>query len=447
MTNENNNTQVPSNSNSTTTTTSSSTKRVSSLEVEEGGGGSGRERSYSYEMEEEEFDEAIGLLGTNSGGGRGRSRSYEEYHDDYNSSLQGRMNSRTAWIWWGITIFFVLSLSALVRDVEEQETAGGGMTSSSYSSSSLSNSNNHQHTKNLNIQCKNDDDDLEEEEEQQQQVLVDDWNDLKTLKYEPWTKTYDQVKAKIIDWKAKQYLPYIHDGDSILEIGCSGNGMNMYITLEILKKNGKLSTLQVYDNCPTKKATIATSSLLKNHPEVLPKQQQVMTNTICTGNPLDMSNYVPSNIFDFVFTGTVDLSWVMNNNHDGVYSELVENKNEKEDILCSENMIKVEELQDLTNDIYYKWLQEMVRVTRPGGRIVIENVSPPLCSTTTTTTKRSNNNDSRSSTNGGVSQSWWYETIQSNEFSDSIDRDSLVFGNSQIFKDDYHVAMVKKSEL
>ena len=364
----------------------------------------------SFDMEEEEFDEAIGLLGSGV-------RSYNHYED---STPQGRNNSKNAWIWWIVTILFVLGLSALFQNAEENEE--GSYSHHSHSSFSTP----------PKIQCiaaSDNDDDTNEIVEEKNHIV---WNpnNLRSAKYHPWSKTYDQVKAKIQDWKAKQFIPYLQNGDSIFESGCAGNGMNLYITLSIVKKNGGLTDLNVYGNAQAQQEMDETLALVKDHP-ILPKHQAT---TICTGNPMMLTEYIPDESFDLVFTGFVDVMWVMENDNDDESLSLLQSSNVE--TTCAQTT-RADKLQTRTEQIYKQWVSEMIRVAKPGARIVVENVSPPLCSADWE--EQNNSNQA-----GGVSPEWWHTAIQNDDF--SIDETSLSFVNSQLFVKDYHVAMTKKAK-
>jgi hypothetical protein len=76
------------------------------------------------------------------------------------------------------------------------------------------------------------------------------------------------------------------------------------------------------------------------------------------------------------------------------------------------------------------WVTDMARVTRPGGLIVIENLSVPFCEST---------NDF-----GGISPDWWRTIVQQREDQWQIDPSSLQIGIDSLRSWRYNVAMRRK---
>jgi hypothetical protein len=85
--------------------------------------------------------------------------------------------------------------------------------------------------------------------------------------------------------------------------------------------------------------------------------------------------------------------------------------------------------QQLQNDWYGKWIAQMTRIAKPGGAIMIEQVSTPMCETRTDW--------------GGVSRNrqWWENAIDTYDW--DVNPSSIQFEDDTLFRKRYHVFMRK----
>lgn len=79
-----------------------------------------------------------------------------------------------------------------------------------------------------------------------------------------------------------------------------------------------------------------------------------------------------------------------------------------------------------------KWVTDMMRVARPGGLIVIENLSVPYCESADDL--------------GGISQDWWSTIVQENQEAWQVDPASLQITIDGLRSWRYHVAMKRKEK-
>jgi hypothetical protein len=77
-----------------------------------------------------------------------------------------------------------------------------------------------------------------------------------------------------------------------------------------------------------------------------------------------------------------------------------------------------------------EWVTDMARVTRPGGLIVVENLSIPYCES--------------QGEFGGVSKTWWPDVIEKHKGEWKVDPASLQIGNDHLRRGRYHMAMKRK---
>lgn len=94
---------------------------------------------------------------------------------------------------------------------------------------------------------------------------------------------------------------------------------------------------------------------------------------------------------------------------------------------------KLQEMaQNLQNNWYGTWISEMTRVAKPGVPVIIEQVSQEYCSAAFDW--------------GGVSKQWFTDSVVNNTYGWNIQPDSLEFEDDIIFRERYHVFMLKKEE-
>lgn len=249
-----------------------------------------------------------------------------------------------------------------------------------------------------------------------------------------WGKTYEQVKEDTREWKKNYVIPYLKSGDKIYE-SASGIGLNLLFTLEILaeERPNEVDNLTIYGNEYLQSSVdVANSFLPAALSKVLPAGMARLGQPICTGDSTDL-HHVPSNSFDFVFTGYISpindlLNWRKENPQMTAFQIHNRFKN-----LCyaAKEIHALQQLEDaqlVQQDFYAKWVMEMIRITKPGQPIVIEQVSREKCDQITD--------------NGGVAKEWWLQAIRHYKW--PVDPDSLAFGKDHVFDTDrYHIFMRK----
>ena len=188
-------------------------------------------------------------------------------------------------------------------------------------------------------------------------------------------------------WKSKYFLN-LTDNSSIYESGF-GIGMNLYMTLEILAETpGGAKNLVVYGNdYSLESVRVATeiAQFRRHHQKdetidnsnsgVLPGGGRL--GTFCAGDSTNLY-FVPSNSFDAVFSGyltplpdPLSLNVTGASNTETRYVELCES-NDTDSIKLSARAQREQEKW------YAAWVEEMIRIAKPGGIIMVEHVALPL---------------------------------------------------------------------
>ena len=89
-------------------------------------------------------------------------------------------------------------------------------------------------------------------------------------------------------------------------------------------------------------------------------------------------------------------------------------------------------VQQKQDALLERWLGDVVRVLRPGGIVIVENVAIPLCQS--------------SKPDIGVRREWWTTFSNGHANQLSIDSTSTILGDDQLREWRYHVVMTKKAK-
>jgi hypothetical protein len=147
--------------------------------------------------------------------------------------------------------------------------------------------------------------------------------------------------------------------------------MNLFMTLEILRDVKGIKNLVVYGDEYIPESVQVANAIARIG--ALPADGQL--GTICQGDSTDLK-YVPPNSFDLVYTGyiapLVDPLGLNKGSDENfsVYTAHCEQEDE-------ESVQKRRDAQQRQNHWYAAWVQEMIRIARPGAPIIVEQVSYP----------------------------------------------------------------------
>ena len=111
--------------------------------------------------------------------------------------------------------------------------------------------------------------------------------------YDAWAKTYQEVKQAMTNFKSTYFPPYLKDGDSIYESAC-GIGLNLYMTLEILKESHGIQHLYVYGNEFMQASAEKANAIFDHVPPALSRK-----GVICPADSAHLG-FIPPNSFDLV---------------------------------------------------------------------------------------------------------------------------------------------------
>jgi SAM-dependent methyltransferase len=251
-------------------------------------------------------------------------------------------------------------------------------------------------------------------------------------KYKEWRgadgvdKTYEDRKAHLTDWKAAEFAS-LKSGDMIYE-SATGLGTNLALTLEILAETKKIKNLKIYGNDMIESST-------KRAKELFTKNQiaGATVGEFCRADSTHLF-HVPSNTFHLAFSGYLDPL----DDPLGFGDEIAETKYDQ---LCelgndaSEYGKDVKRLAQKEQEKWFSfWISELIRITKPGGTIVVEDIGVPYCK----------DRDDW----GGVTRDWWYEARDI--YGWSVEEESIKIQSSTEAPDNegrYHVSMKKVTDL
>jgi hypothetical protein len=86
--------------------------------------------------------------------------------------------------------------------------------------------------------------------------------------------------------------------------------------------------------------------------------------------------------------------------------------------------------QQAQEDWYGNWVAEMARIAKPGVPVIVEQVSEAYCDAFFDW--------------GGVHRDWWLASATNNTYGWNVVPDSVVIEEDTIFRDRYHVFMLKE---
>jgi hypothetical protein len=240
----------------------------------------------------------------------------------------------------------------------------------------------------------------------------------KTRVFDGWGKTFKQVKNGMGPWK-REHFKEVTSGSSIYE-SAFGIGLNLLMTAQILRDDYGVSNLTLYGNEYMEDSVRIAHGMYAHG--VFPKSTRI--GQLCPADSRDLG-FVPSNVFDVVYSGYITPLQDPLKQGDDWYvwtkDELCEGK-------VPEHEQLVVKMQSIQEDWYSTWVQEMIRIAKPGAPVMVEQVSYPLCDV--------------SSDWGGVPQDFWHKGA--NLLGWEIDPNSISFADDTIQSNPrYHVFMRK----
>ena len=253
--------------------------------------------------------------------------------------------------------------------------------------------------------------------------------------FDNWGHSYSEVKRGMYRWKSKHFTDLVKKGDSegdkdvpktVYESAC-GIGLNLFMTLEILQESTRASVshIVVYGNEYQRDSTLLARAITSS------SHFPGSAGTLCQSDSSNLS-YVPSDSFDLVYTGYISPladplkladQFDIDEDEDlyGRYTEYCEAKDD-EDLHA-----RAQRAQHYQEEWYASWASEMIRIAKPGAKIIVEQVSYPLCEALYDW--------------GGVSQHFWKRAA--GKYGWQVDADAFEYQDDTIFRHRYHLMMRK----
>jgi hypothetical protein len=206
----------------------------------------------------------------------------------------------------------------------------------------------------------------------QSSTVLHDWDNY----------TYEQVQTEKRPWKLSRLAPKLHNGSRIYVSG-TGNGVDVYITLDILYQEASISDLMVLGNDLSREAVTSATQILQHAPGS-PSSIQ-----ICQADSTNLS-HVPSNAFDLVYTGhwrpLLDPLDLGPEQRDVRYRELCEALGNYDNSSSSSSSSKDATWSWMASELYHilqqrqtdwlgRWVAEMARIAKPDAPVIVEHMS------------------------------------------------------------------------
>jgi hypothetical protein len=196
--------------------------------------------------------------------------------------------------------------------------------------------------------------------------------------YDHWGHTYEELKASLYQWKSQHFVKGIKSGDRIYESAC-GIGLNAYMTLEIMDEVAGIQNIEFYGNDYARDSVTVAHCIAGSGR--LPANGRL--GAICRADSTDLS-FGPSNFFHLVFTGYIsplfnplDLPGLSTEENLATYRSYCQESATRTEGDSPSSAAQAREAQRIQEDWYAKWVEEMIRMAKPGAPILVEHVSPP----------------------------------------------------------------------
>lgn len=179
--------------------------------------------------------------------------------------------------------------------------------------------------------------------------------------------TYSEMKQHSTEYKAKYYGDALKNGDWIYE-GASGEAFNLLMTLEILKEERGIENLRAFGSDYLAESAKVADELFTAQAEA---NSWILKGKFCRADSTDLS-FVPANTFDLAFTYVdpmVDALHLFGD--DASFDERVAEMKEYCESDDEEDQEIVDEDQEAQEEWHSKWVKELIRITKPGGAIII----------------------------------------------------------------------------
>lgn len=276
------------------------------------------------------------------------------------------------------------------------------------------------------------------------------WQHFRTQEYDQWGKSYQDVQKLMTPWKTRVF-GHLENGSVIYESAC-GIGLNLYMTLELVYQLFNITDIVVYGNEYVPSSVQVARTILgggNNNSSSSNSQSQQFAlpgngrlGAICPGDSSNLQEFVPSNAFDLAYTGYITplrdplKTGLPDDQIDDYYSKLCRHHQSRTRTNSKHHDLHLiqqrRQQQRIQEDWYAAWVSELIRITKPGGWIVVEQVSRPLCEAPFDW--------------GGVDEAFWYRLIR-NYYSttNSMDPETVEFAKDLVFRRRYHVRFRKSS--
>lgn len=240
-------------------------------------------------------------------------------------------------------------------------------------------------------------------------------DEFRTLEYRDWGVTYNVVKQSVGEWKKAHFVANLKNGDSIFESGC-GIGLNLLMTLEVLQEEN-VRDIHLYGSTfgEASTANFLLDAVLTEKEEVGSGKRGI----ICSANSVDLT-YVPDNTFDLVFTGHISSQpdpWSIGQNESMVLAYRNEICSGKSTDWKSATLLDIAQLEQ--NLWYSQWLQNMVRIAKPGAAVIVEQVPTAYCS------------NGLDPWGAGVTRAFWAQAVQ--DYDMDVDLSTMEFELDTLF--------------
>jgi hypothetical protein len=193
--------------------------------------------------------------------------------------------------------------------------------------------------------------------------------------YDNWGHTYEELKKSLYQWKSKHFTKGLKSGDRIYESAC-GISLNTYMTLEVMDEVAGIQGIEFYGNDYARDSVNVAHCIAGSGQ--LPANGRL--GAVCRADSTDLS-FGPPNFFHLVFTGYISPLFnplELTGSTEANFNTYRSFCNESAAASSGDTQLsKAAESQRIQEDWYAKWVEEMIRMAKPGAPIIVEQVSHP----------------------------------------------------------------------
>ncbi|KAL7564950.1 hypothetical protein ACA910_010344 [Epithemia clementina (nom. ined.)] len=251
-----------------------------------------------------------------------------------------------------------------------------------------------------------------------------DLHNFRERGYDYRAASFNEMQEMAWSFKSFYFGQALQSGNHVYE-SASGQGLNLLLTIEILEACCNITNLTIHGNDYLAESVHVAQRIYQQEQEsymaeavertgARPTEPWFHVGTFCQADSTNLS-FVPSNSMDLAYTGFIDplmttVTQLIRETYSQDEADAIQNdekwleqvSEELLQALCEsedpKDVALANQMQKEQEEWHAKWVTELIRITKPGQFVIIEDVGYPACTLETEW--------------GGVDTEWWYDAIE-----------------------------------